>query len=602
MKKILFALIFISYSASGQSLYPLLDSTSISKGLTGTKDIRFRTIKNGSDPLKDIRLQDLFKAINPLVTGGDDSCQIYHVLDGVGSVSLSCDTSIGNDIKISDGYGITLYWQTDTSFSIVNSLPDQVVSIASGTGINVTGTYPSFTVTNTSTNTDNQTLSLLAGGGTLKLTKSGSASDFVQLRDSSATNEIQTLSIFAGKGTIKLTNPGSVSTFIQLADSSATNEIELPTQTGNGGKFLTTNGTVVSWGTVTTGTVTSVGMTVPTGLSVTGSPITTSGTFAVSLANDLAALEGLSSTGYAVRTGTDTWAQRSFGVNAGQLTVANNTGVAGNTSFGLATTPVSPGTYGSGTMIPIFTVDQFGRLTAANNTSITETQTLSLLSGGGTLKLTKPGSLSDFVQLKDSTISNEGVLSVQAGTATTSIIRSNSSTSPDITIEVSGPLTTTESGNKITLGSSGLTSINEAKKSDRLGSIVVSDSIGFDFKKLVKDDFPDSLMFVFVFDSTTNTNKKVSMSYFDYDPYAQATGTTNFTLSLAANVDSTLRLPDEGLGYLFTYSASTGEFQYIGGRTIIVKIDANVSYRFTDAVSFESKLKLWHQQAGSWTK
>lgn len=58
----------------------------------------------------------------------------------------------------------------------------------------------------------------------------------------------------------------------------------LPDQTGNSGKYLTTDGSTLLWGTVSTssGTVTSVGMTVPTGLSVSGSPVTTSGTLAVS--------------------------------------------------------------------------------------------------------------------------------------------------------------------------------------------------------------------------------------------------------------------------------------------------------------------------------
>lgn len=54
-----------------------------------------------------------------------------------------------------------------------------------------------------------------------------------------------------------------------------------PTQTGNAGKFLTTDGSTLSWATNPLGTVTSVAMSVPTGLSVAGSPITTSGTLAV---------------------------------------------------------------------------------------------------------------------------------------------------------------------------------------------------------------------------------------------------------------------------------------------------------------------------------
>ena len=240
------------------------------------------------------------------------------------------------------------------------------------------------------TNTDNQTLSLLSGGGTLKLTKTGSVSDFVQ-----------------------------------LMDSSATNEIELPTQTGNNGKYLTTNGTIPSWATVTTGTVTSVGMTVPTGMTVTGSPITSTGTFAVSLANDLSALEGLSGAGYAVRTSTDTWTQRTFGVNAGQLTVTNNTGVAGNTSFGLATTAVTAGSYGSGSLVPVITVDAYGRLTAATTAAVSYTEV-------------------------DGSVTNEGSLTVAAGTGTTSIVNSNTSGSTGVTFTAGTGLGISEVGNVIT--------------------------------------------------------------------------------------------------------------------------------------------------------
>lgn len=59
----------------------------------------------------------------------------------------------------------------------------------------------------------------------------------------------------------------------------------LPTQTGNSGKVLSTNGSNTSWTTPTVGTVTSVAMTVPSFLSVGGSPITSSGTLAVTTNN-----------------------------------------------------------------------------------------------------------------------------------------------------------------------------------------------------------------------------------------------------------------------------------------------------------------------------
>lgn len=79
-----------------------------------------------------------------------------------------------------------------------------------------------------------------------------------------------------------------------------------------------------------TGTVTSVALTPPAaGLTVSGSPITSSGTFALSLANDLAAVEALSSTGIAVRTAADTWTTRSVVAGTG-ISVTNGAGTGGN--------------------------------------------------------------------------------------------------------------------------------------------------------------------------------------------------------------------------------------------------------------------------------
>lgn len=66
------------------------------------------------------------------------------------------------------------------------------------------------------------------------------------------------------------------------------------------------------------------------GLSVTNAD-GVSGNITLALANDLSALEALGSTGLAVRTGADTWAQRSVAVTASTgLAVTNGDGVAGN--------------------------------------------------------------------------------------------------------------------------------------------------------------------------------------------------------------------------------------------------------------------------------
>lgn len=59
---------------------------------------------------------------------------------------------------------------------------------------------------------------------------------------------------------------------------------------------------------VGSGTVTSVNITQPAaGITASGGPITTSGSITLALANDLAAVEGLSATGLVRRTGTDAW-------------------------------------------------------------------------------------------------------------------------------------------------------------------------------------------------------------------------------------------------------------------------------------------------------
>jgi hypothetical protein len=67
----------------------------------------------------------------------------------------------------------------------------------------------------------------------------------------------------------------------------------------------------------------AAGITVSNGNGVSGNPT-------LALANDLAALEGLSSTGIAARTTTDTWAQRTITGTANEITLTNGDGVSGN--------------------------------------------------------------------------------------------------------------------------------------------------------------------------------------------------------------------------------------------------------------------------------
>lgn len=77
-------------------------------------------------------------------------------------------------------------------------------------------------------------------------------------------------------------------------------------------------------------TAPAAGVTVSNGDGVSGNPT-------LALANDLAALEGLASTGIAVRTTTDTWAQRTITGTAAEITVTNGDGVSGNPTLSLPT-------------------------------------------------------------------------------------------------------------------------------------------------------------------------------------------------------------------------------------------------------------------------
>jgi hypothetical protein len=73
----------------------------------------------------------------------------------------------------------------------------------------------------------------------------------------------------------------------------------------------------------------AAGITVTAGDGVSANPT-------LALANDLAAVEGLSSTGLAVRTASDTWAARTLTGPAAGVSVTNGDGVSGNPTISLA--------------------------------------------------------------------------------------------------------------------------------------------------------------------------------------------------------------------------------------------------------------------------
>jgi hypothetical protein len=127
----------------------------------------------------------------------------------------------------------------------------------------------------------------------------------------------------------------------------------LPATDGGSGQVLSTNGAgILSWSSPAgAGTVTSVGLTAPAaGMSVSGGPITGSGSLTLALADDLAAVEGLSTTGGVERTGANTWATYTLSA-AGKALIDDADATAQRTTLGLGSlstaSAVSGGTGGT---------------------------------------------------------------------------------------------------------------------------------------------------------------------------------------------------------------------------------------------------------------
>jgi hypothetical protein len=139
---------------------------------------------------------DLTASTGISVTNGAGSVTITNTapdqvvsLTGAGTTSISGtypNFTISSDdqfdgtvtsVAATAGTGISVSGSPITSsgtLTITNTAPDQTVAIASGTGISVTGTYPNFTVTNTSLSSGGTVTSITAGtgltGGTITTT------------------------------------------------------------------------------------------------------------------------------------------------------------------------------------------------------------------------------------------------------------------------------------------------------------------------------------------------------------------------------------------------------------------------------------------------
>lgn len=157
---------------------------------------------------------------------------------------------------------------------------------------------------------------------------------------------------------------------------------EVHYDSGLGGFRLVTN-TATGAG---SGTVTSVSVSSPSdgGVSFTGT-VTNSGSIAAQLADDLKAVEGLSLTGFAVRTGTNAWANRSLSAGSG-IAITNPAGVAGDPAVALSITTLTEDTAPDASADFVITYDDSA---AANKKArINNVQVIGLVSKSSAYELT----------------------------------------------------------------------------------------------------------------------------------------------------------------------------------------------------------------------
>ena len=295
---------------------------------------------------------------------------------GSGTVT-SVDGTGGTGISVTGG-PIT----TSGTLTITNTAPDQVVSLTAGTGISTTGTYPNFTITNTSPSaggdvvgpasaTDNAvarydtTTGKLIQDSLVLIDDTGSVTGVNALTAESLTvNNNATLG-FSNTDTLDVrsriisdlepnTNnakdigssgrnwrDGFFGRNLSTVNLEVTGTTSFDGQQGTSGQVLTSAGTgaTPTWTTPTTGTVTSVAAAAGTGISVSGSPITTSGTITIT---NTAPDQVVSLTGAGTTAVTGTYPNFTITSNdafTGTVTSVGGTGtVSGLTLTGTVTT------------------------------------------------------------------------------------------------------------------------------------------------------------------------------------------------------------------------------------------------------------------------
>jgi hypothetical protein len=244
-------------------------------------------------------------------------------------------TSINSDVTVVTANIVTLSTTTSNLTANVNTIKSQIVTInntlssnnisgitgLTGTGLVVrtgNGTFSPRTISGPTNGLSVTNGDGVAGNPTIALANDlaaleALASTGIAVRTAADTWAQRTLT--GPTNGLQITNGSGVAGNPTIALANDLNALEALSSTGI--PVRTATDTWVQRSLVTSGS----GVSVTNGDGVSGNPT-------ISIANDLAALEGLGGTGFPVRISADTWTQRAIGVTA-PITITNGDGVAG---------------------------------------------------------------------------------------------------------------------------------------------------------------------------------------------------------------------------------------------------------------------------------
>ena len=158
--------------------------------------------------------------------GGTDSN--VQITSPTAAQLLTYSTTNGywKNTSLASGTGISTSTNTNGTLTVTNTAPDQTVSIASGTGISATGTYPAFTVTNTGVTSLAASTGISVSGSTGGVTVTNTAPD-------------QTVVLTAGTG---ISTSGTYPNFT-ITNTAPSSGGTVTSVSGTAGRITSTGGT-----------------------------------------------------------------------------------------------------------------------------------------------------------------------------------------------------------------------------------------------------------------------------------------------------------------------------------------------------------------------